>query len=73
MDETGRYIAETKNVNRQGLTRQLLDYAAHVQRGGYPGRVDVIVDVRTTISRPLLRAHLDPGNPIHVVVRTLNP
>lgn len=35
-----RYAAETKNVNYQTLTSQILDDVAHVNRSGYPGRVD---------------------------------
>lgn len=72
MDDSQRYIAETKNVKRQGLTSQLLDDKAHVLRGGKPGRVDVIVDVRTKISRGLLREHLNPGSPITIRVERLN-
>jgi hypothetical protein len=68
-----RYIAETKNVKYQSLTLQLRDDAAHVLRGGYPGRVDVIIDDRTVISSSLLREHLNPGSPIKIVTTDLNP
>ena len=47
MDDLERYIAETKNVNKQYLSSQLLDDIAWVQRGGRPGRVDLIIDERT--------------------------
>ncbi len=72
MSNGGRYIAETKNVGYQHLSSQLLDDAAYVTRGGVPGRVDVVIDTRTVVSRPLLRAHLDPGNPINLVTMNLN-
>ncbi len=67
-----RYIAETKNVSRQSLTSQILDDAAFVTRGGRPGRVDVIIDSRTTITGPLLREHLNPGSPIKIIQTNLN-
>lgn len=66
------YIAETKNVKYQTLTSQISDDVAHVNRGGYPGRVDVIIDSRTTISGPLLREHLNPGSPIKIRTMDLN-
>lgn len=72
MDDAGRYIGETKNVSRLSLTSQLRDDASYVTRGGRPGRVDVFIDTRTVISRPLLRAHLDPGNPINLVTVNFN-
>ena len=68
-----RYIAETKNVKYQSLTYQILDDMAHVNRSGYPGRVDVVIDSRTTISAPLLREHLNPGSPIKIITIDLNP
>jgi hypothetical protein len=67
-----RYVAETKNVKYQTLTSQILDDMAHVNRSGYPGRVDVIIDNRTTISGPLLREHLNPGSPIKIRIKDLN-
>jgi len=67
-----RYIAETKNVSRQSLTSQILDDAAFVTRGGMPGRVDVIIDSRATITGPLLREHLNPGSPIKIIQTNLN-
>ncbi|MGK6321437.1 putative toxin, partial [Sphingomonas sp. DT-204] len=67
-----RYIAETKNVKYQTLTSQILDDVAHVNRSGYPGRVDVIIDKRTTISGPLLREHLNSGSPIKIKTTDLN-
>lgn len=67
-----RYIAETKNVNRQSLTSQILDDKAHVLRGGGPGRVDVIIDSRSQTSTPLLREHLNPGSPIKLRSGNLN-
>ncbi|TPW05681.1 MAG: hypothetical protein FD124_2052 [Alphaproteobacteria bacterium] len=70
---TERYIGETKNVARQSLTTQILDDAAHVTRGGWPGRVDVMIDDRTVITGPLLREHLNPGSPIKLRRVDLNP
>jgi len=50
MDEAQRHIAETKNVDYQYLSSQLKGDKAHVLRDGGPGRVDVIIDQRTTVS-----------------------
>jgi hypothetical protein len=72
MDGAQRYIAETKNVNKQYLSSQILDDKAHVLRDEMPGRVDVIIDERTTITSSLLREHLNPGSPIKLQVQVLN-
>ena len=66
LDDLQRYIAETKNVNKQYLSSQLLDDIAYVLREGRPGRVDLIIDVRTEITLPLLREHLNLGSPIRI-------
>ncbi len=71
MDDPQRYIAETKNRDYQGMSSQLLDDKAHVLRNGMPGRVDVIIDERTTISTSLLREHLNQGSPIKLRVTKL--
>lgn len=72
MDERQRHLTEVKNVNRQGLTSQIKDDIAHATRGGEEGRVDVIVDERTKVSRPLQRAHDDPSSPVNVIRKNLN-
>ncbi len=72
MSADGRYIAETKNQNSMYLSSQLKDDIAYVSRGGGPGRVDLIIDQRTKISAPLLREHLDPGSPLHIIVMDLH-
>ena len=64
MDATQRHITETKNVDYQYYSSQLKDDKAHVLRAGGAGRVDVMIDQRTTISPQLLREHLNPGSPI---------
>ena len=71
MNDAERYIAETKNVDYQYLSSQLLDDKAHVLRDGYPGRVDVILDERTEISQALLQEHLNPGSPIKLQTANL--
>ena len=68
-----RYIAQVKNVEYQSRTVQLQDDMAHVMRGGWAGRVEVIIDKRTQISLPLLREHLNPASPLKVRVEDLNP
>ena len=72
MDDAQRHIQEVKNVNKQGLTSQLKDDIAHVNRGGGKGTVDVIVDKRTKISKPLKKAHKAKDNPINIIRKDLN-
>jgi hypothetical protein len=72
MDDAQRHITETKNVDYQYYSSQLKDDKAHVLRGGGPGRVDVMIDQRTTISTQLLREHLNPGSPIKLRSANLN-
>jgi hypothetical protein len=72
MDDAQRHITETKNVDYQYYSSQLKDDKAHVLRGGGPGRVDVMIDQRTTISTKLLREHLNPGSPIKLRSANLN-
>ncbi len=72
MDEAQRHLTEVKNVNEQGLTSQLLDDKSHSTRGGVPGRVDVMIDERTEISKNLLQEHLNLGSPIKVTVEKLD-
>ena len=38
---------------------------------GGAGRVDVLIDERTEISRALLMDHLDPGSPVKLSVANL--
>ncbi len=64
MDDAERFIQEDKAVKKQHLSSQILDDKAHVQRGGEPGRVDVLVDETTEVTTPLLQEHLNPGSPI---------
>jgi hypothetical protein len=72
MDDPQRHIIETKNVKKQYYSSQLKDDKAHVLRGGGPGRVDVIIDQRTTITPQLLQEHLNPGSPIKLRSADLN-
>ena len=72
MDEAQRHIKEVKNVNRQGLTHQLKDDVAHGTRDGGSGGVDVIVDKRTKISRPVKKADKDPDSPINIIQEILD-
>ena len=71
MDPSGQFIGETKNVDYQYLSSQLLDDKAHVLRNNLPGTVSVIIDERTTISMELLREHLNMGSPIKLRVANL--
>lgn len=72
MNKTQRHLKEVKNVNKQGLTSQIKDFAAHATRGGSKGRVDIIVDKRTKISKPLQTAHDNPRSPINIIRKDLN-
>ena len=67
MDEAGRFIQEDKAVKEQYRSSQLLDDKAYVLRGGYPGRVTVLIDEKTVINAPLLQEHLNPGSPIKLI------
>jgi hypothetical protein len=71
MDDAERFIQEDKAVKKQHLSSQLLDDKAHVQRGGGPGRVDVLVDENTEVATPLLQEHLNPGSPIKLKTNKL--
>jgi hypothetical protein len=57
-------VSEVKNVGRQALTRQLRDDIDYARANGL--RVDLYVRPSTVLSGPLLRADLDPFNPLNI-------
>ena len=58
-----------KNVNFQSLTSQLKEDIKHV---GPNGRVDLIIDVRTRVSKTLQELHNDPQNALNIIIKELN-
>lgn len=71
LSSDGRHITEIKDVDSLNLTSQLLDDVEHVTRDGGSGVVDVVIDVRTEVSGPLLDAHNSPTNPINLIREAL--
>lgn len=49
-----------------------VDNVAHATRGGGQGQVDVIVDERTRVSKPLQKEHDNPASPIKIIRKNLN-
>ena len=63
------HFQEVKNVNFQSLTSQLKEDIKHV---GPNGRVDLIIDVRTRVSKTLQELHNDPQNALNIIIKELN-
>ena len=57
-------VSEVKNVGRQSLTLQLRDDIDHARANGL--RFDLYVRGSTQLSGPLVRADLDPLNPLNI-------
>lgn len=57
-------VSEVKNVGKLSYTQQLRDDVDYARANGL--RFDLYVRRNTKLSGPLVRAHLDPLNPLNI-------